>query len=181
MSGFKRYCAIAAIVFAPAAAAAAEHKDDSPPPGCTAWNTGLAPEWMPWAAEARAAQAAASPAGLTAASVTVARKFAVTLLPAKSVHMVVESPDIDPPKDAHGGMLALEVPADGYYWIAVDNGLWIDVVQAGVIQMSSAHGPGPHCADVGKTVQFMLKQGAATIQLSDNEGAKVVMMVVRQP
>jgi hypothetical protein len=78
-------------------------------------------------------------------------------------------------------MLSFRVPADGYYWIASSEGLWIDVVQSGAIQDSTDHGPGPHCASVRKAVQFMLKTGDALLQVSDNMGPKVELMIVRQP
>jgi hypothetical protein len=115
------------------------------------------------------------------AAIAVGQKIAVMLAPLKSARMAVETPDIDPPKDAHQGMLSFRVPADGYYWIASSEGLWIDVVQSGAIQDSTDHGPGPHCASVRKAVQFMLKTGDALLQVSDNMGPKVELMIVRQP
>jgi hypothetical protein len=91
--------------------------------------------------------------------------------------MVVETPDADPPPNAHKGILSLRIPADGYYWIAASGGLWIDVVSGGAIAESTDNGHGPHCASIAKSVQFMLKAGDAMIQLSDNRGAQVDLMV----
>lgn len=161
--------------------AASAQPSDRPPPGCSAWNASLPPAWAGWGEIPAALTAAASPAALAKASLTMGKKAAVTLTPAKDVKMSVETPDADPPEDAHKGMLSLQVPADGYYWVASSQGLWIDVVQGGKIIDSTDHGPGPNCASIAKSVQFPLKAGEAQIQLSDNRGAKVDIMVARQP
>jgi hypothetical protein len=163
------------------ASAWAQPEGQNPPPGCRAWNADLPKEWQPWAAMPVPVTAAASPDRLAQAIVRVGRKASVTLAPAKSVHMRVETPDIDPPADAHDGMLSLHVPEDGYYWIAVSSGLWIDVVAAGAILDSTDHGPGPHCASISKSVQFMLKAGDVQIQLSDNRGPHVDLLVTSAP
>jgi hypothetical protein len=95
--------------------------------------------------------------------------------------MAVETPDVDPPKNAHQGILSLHVPADGNYWIASSSGLWIDVVASGVVLESTDHGPGPQCASIRKAVQFLLRAGDVLIQLSDNSGPKVDILVTRIP
>lgn len=154
---------------------------DRPPPGCAAWNANLPPAWAGWGENASAIAAANSSATLAKAAVAVGKKVSVTLAPASSVKLSVETPDAAPPKDAHKGMLSLRVPVDGYYWVASSEGLWIDVVQGGKILESTDHGPGPDCASIAKSVQFPLKAGEAQIQLSDNRGAKVDIMVARQP
>lgn len=169
---------MAGAIFAPVQGQPAGQE---PPPGCKAWDTDLPPAWMGWAQMPQPVTAASTAANAGKAIAPVARKISVTLAPAKTVHMAVETPDADPPANAHKGILALHVPADGTYWIALSEGLWVDVVAGGAILESSDHGPGPHCASVRKAVQFMLKTGDAFIQLSDNTGPKVDLMVVRQP
>lgn len=160
--------------------ALAQPRDADPPPGCKAWDSNLPAAWAPWAQAAVPVKAGAAPANAASAIVPVGRKVSITLAPAKRVRMAVESPDIDPPPNAHGGILLLHVPADGVYWVALSKGLWVDVVEGGVIVESSNHGPGPDCASVGKAVQFPLHAGDAFIQLSDNNGPMIDLMVVRQ-
>jgi NitT/TauT family transport system substrate-binding protein len=152
---------------------------DRPPPGCSAWNSDLPANWAGWGEAANDVAAAATPEDAAKAAIAVGKKSSVTLAPARGVKLRVETPDIDPPPDAHKGMLSLHVPAEGFYWVAVDSGLWVDVVQDGKILESTDHGPGPRCASIAKTVQFALKAGDAEIQLSDNRGAKVDLMVAR--
>lgn len=161
--------------------AVAQSKGAEPPPGCKAWDADLPAAWMGWAQAATPVAAAGTPTNAAKANLFVGRKVSVTLAPAKTVHMAVETPDADPPPNAHEGILSFHVPADGVYWVALSEGLWVDVVAGGAIVESSDHGPGPHCASVRKAVQFMLKAGDAFIQLSDNNGPKVDLMVVRQP
>jgi hypothetical protein len=163
------------------ASAQAQPQGAEPPPGCKAWDADLPSAWAPWAQPALPVTAAAMPANAVNAVAPVGRKIAVTLAPASAVHMAVETPDADPPQNAHKGMLALHVPAPGNYWIALSQGLWIDVVAGGAIVQSIDHGPGPHCASVRKAVAFALNTGDAFIQLSDNNGPNVDLMVVLQP
>lgn len=176
-----KYFGLAFVAALAMTGSASAQPADRPPPGCKAWNADLPPVWMPWAETPSALKAAASRADLAQAGIASGKKFSLTLAPSKAVRMIVETPDIDPPADAHGGMLSLRVPSDGYYWVAVSQGLWIDVVANGVVLESTDHGPGPNCASIGKTVQFQLKAGDAIIQLSDNKGAHVDLMVTRQP
>lgn len=172
---------VLALACATSASVWAQPEGQNPPPGCRAWNADLPKEWQPWAEAPIAVTAAATPANAAKAIVAVGKKTSLTLAPAKTVRMEVETPDIDPPANAHGGILSLHVPADGYYWVAVSDGLWIDVVAGGRVLDSTDHGPGPNCASIGKSVQFMLKAGNVKIQLSDNRGPHVDLLVVRQP
>jgi len=48
---------------------------------------------------------------------------------------------------------------------------------ATVLIESTDHGPGPQGARIAKSVQCMLKAGGAIVQLSDNRGAQVDLMV----
>jgi hypothetical protein len=160
--------------------ALAQPNGAEPPPGCKAWDSDLPAAWAPWAQAAVPVTAGVVPANAATALAPVGRKVSITLAPAKTVRMAVETPDADPPPNAHKGILALHVPADGVYWVALSESLWVDVVASDKIVESSDHGPGPHCASVRKAVQFPLKAGDAFIQLSDNNGPKVDLMVVRQ-
>ncbi len=161
--------------------AIAQPAGERPPPGCAQWNANLPPQWARWAENGTALTAASAPKDAVKAAVAVGLKYSVTLVPAKNVRMAVETSDAEAPVKAHKGILSLRVPTDGNYWIAANEGIWIDVVAQGSIVTSSDHGPGPNCASVRKAVQFPLKAGEAFIQLSDNSGPKVDIMVVRVP
>ena len=152
----------------------------APPPGCRAWDADLPSQWAPWADKGAAIKAASTPADAARATLVVGKKYSVTLAPAKDVRMAVETPDADPPPNAHKGLLSVRVPSEGLYWVAVTSGLWIDIVEGSAVLESTDHGPGPQCASIAKSVQFMLKAGNATIQLSDNRGAAVDLMVAPQ-
>jgi hypothetical protein len=175
---------VAMVLFAVAALAlspvSAQPGRSAPPPGCRAWDADLPSQWAPWGDKPAAVTAASSTANAAHAMIAVSKKYAVTLVPAKDVHMAVETPDADPPPNAHKGILSLRIPTDGTYWIAASGGLWIDVVSGGAIVESTDHGPGPQCASIAKSVQFMLKAGDTLIQLSDNRGAQVDLMVTLQ-
>jgi hypothetical protein len=159
----------------------AQPAGQSAPPGCRAWDVDLSSQWSPWAERATPVAAAATIDGLGNATIEAARKVSVMLHPAGDVRMAMETPEVDAPPNAHKGLLSVRVPSDGYYWVGVSTGLWIDVVQSGAIVMSGEFGPGPLCASMRKTVQFMLKAGDAVIQLSDNRGSNVDLVFVRQP
>lgn len=162
------------IVFSPVSA---QPGRQAPPPGCRAWDADLPSQWAPWADRALAVTAASSSADAVRSAIVAGKRYSVTLAPAKTVRMAIETPDADPPPNAHKGILSLRVPSDGYYWIAASGGLWIDVVAGGAIVESTDFGHGPQCASFAKSVQFMLKAGDAIIQLSDNRGAQVDLMV----
>ena len=175
----KRY--VAAVLIATAcvvvSSVSAQPGRQAPPPGCRAWDVDLPSRWTSWADKPVAVSAATSPTDAARASLVVGKKYSVTLAPAKDVRMSVETPDTDPPPNAHKGILSLRVPSDGLYWVGVSAGLWIDVVSGGVIVESGEFGHGPNCASIAKAVQFMLKAGDAFVQLSDNRGAQVELMV----
>ena len=176
-----RHIAIMLAACAMITPAIAQPAGERPPPGCAQWNANLPPQWMPWADSGTALAAARAPADATKSAMTVGRKYSVTLAPAKTVRMAVETSDAEAPANAHKGILSLRIPADGYYWVAASKGVWIDVVSQGAIVTSSDHGPGPDCASVRKSVQFPLKAGEAFLQLSDNSDPSVDILVVRVP
>ena len=134
--------------------------------------------WRVWDETPVAVIAAVSPTA--AANIAQGKKAAVTLAPAQTVRMAVTVPVANPPPDAHGGMLSFHVPEDGNYWVSVSTGLWLDVVQGREILMQLDELPGPRCSGINKSLEYKLKAGEARIQLSDNPGARVDLLVVRQ-
>src|SRR5262245_12986263 len=95
-------------------AVSAQPGRSAPPPGCSAWDAGLPAQWAPWADKGAPITAANAPADASRVAIAVGKKYSVTLVPAKSVHMAVETPDADPPPNAHKGILSIRIPSDGY-------------------------------------------------------------------
>src|SRR5215510_15149373 len=114
-------------------AVSAQPGRSAPPPGCRAWDADLPAQWAPWAEKGVAIKAASTPADASRAALVVGKKYSVTLAEAKAVHMAVETPDVDPPPNAHKGLLSVRVPSDGLYWVGVTSGLWMDIVEGGAI------------------------------------------------
>jgi hypothetical protein len=63
---------------------------------------------------------------------------------------------------------------------SVSTGLWLDVVQGKEVLTQLQELPGPRCSGINKSLEYKLKAGDARIQLSDNPGARVDVLVVRQ-
>ena len=161
------------------AQASAQVEPTNRPPGCRGSNADIPEPWHVWSGTRIAVTAAISPA--VEAKIAAGTKAAVTLAPAAAVRMAVTMPDTNPPPDAHSGMLSFQVPNDGIYWVSVSTGLWVDVVQGGKIVMEADERPGPRCSNINKSLEYRLRAGEARIQLSDNRGARVDLLVVRQP
>lgn len=121
--------------------------------------------------------AAADPAALTTAQLTLGAASHVTLHPAARITYTA-APERKPDPTLHGGMVAVTIPAAGNYRVGLSSGAWIDVLQDGTAVASAAHGHGEGC--VRKAVTFALKAGRIVIQLSGNREADVRMMVWRQ-
>ena len=159
--------------------AATAQSVSNPSPGCRGANATVPEPWRRWANNPIVVTAAATPDA--AANIRIGSKAAVTLAPAATVRLAVPMPDTNPPPDAHGGMLSFQVPQDGIYWISVSTGLWVDIVQGNEILMQIDERPGPPCSGINKSLQYRLKAGDARVQLSDNRGTRVDVLVVRQP
>lgn len=168
-----------ALTCVPGVQASAQTARANLPPECRGLNAPTPEPWRVWDKTPVAVTAAVSPA--VKANIVPGQKAAVTLAPAQTVRMVVTGPNTNPPPDAHGGMLSLHVPEDGIYWVSVSTGLWVDVVQGREILMQVNESPGPHCSDINKSLRYKLKAGDSSIQLSDNRGSRVDLLVVRQP
>ena len=167
-----------AIVNPPTIEASAQSARANLPPECPGLSTATPEPWRVWDGTAVAVTAAVSPT--VEANIAQGKKAAVTLAPANTVRMAVTVPTSNPPPDAHGGMLSFHVPEDGNYWVSVSTGLWLDVVQGREVLMQLDEVPGPRCSGINKSLEYKLRAGDARIQLSDNPGARVDVLVVRQ-
>ncbi|MDA5193443.1 hypothetical protein [Govanella unica] len=81
----------------------------------------------------------------------------------------------------HAGTFSLDVPADGIYMISASKPIWIDVIQKGVTLRVVKHGHDyAPCTSIRKTVEFPLKAGLATLNLSKSFTAAVDFLIVRK-
>ena len=104
--------------------------------------------------------------GTTLNSVPV-NGVALQLMPGATVPFAV--PPARQPKIAenYGGVLTVaNVPDAGPYQVTLSSEGWIDVIQDGKILESTAHSGKRGCADVRKSVRFVLKPGPLTVQIS---------------
>lgn len=121
--------------------------------------------------------AAADPAALATAQLTLGAASHVTLHPATKIAYAT-APERKPDPTLHGGLVAVTIPAPGNYRVGLSSGAWIDVLQENKPVASTAHGHGEGC--VRKAVNFPLKAGRVVIQLSGNRETDVRLMVWRQ-
>jgi len=81
--------------------------------------------------------------------------------------------------DSLAGQYAFRVARAGTYRVALDAGVWVDVVAGGRAIASGAHGHGPACSGVRKMVDFRLPAGRYVLQLSGAASPAVRVMVAR--
>jgi hypothetical protein len=145
-------------------------------PACTApvAPTGVLAPWTsptPLTAGADGAHAALLKAGQAAQ---------IALLPTPAVTYPLQ-PEKPGGSVSHGGVMALEVAQAGNYRIALSSGAWLDVVGADGAQRSVAHGHGPDCSGIRKMVDFALKPGHYTVQVSANGQDTIRVLAVALP
>jgi len=122
-------------------------------------------------------QAQADPAGLAAASIRVGQAVRLALLPTPQVRYPVQ-PEKPGGSVSHGGLVGVQVARAGKYRIALGSGAWIDLVGHGKPVLSIAHGHGPDCTGIRKMVDFDLKPGRYTLQISANADAQTSLLIV---
>jgi len=165
----------AALALLPALALA-QTAPMAPAPACPA---PVAPTGAlaPWSAPV-ALQAGAD--GDHATPLAPGRAAQIALLPTPQVHYPL--PPARPGSPAsHGGVLRLDVASAGTYRIALDAAAWLDVVGADGPQHSTAHGHGPDCSGIRKMVDFTLKPGRYSVQISASDPAQVRVLVAVLP
>jgi hypothetical protein len=92
---------------------------------------------------------------------------ALELQPQASMAFVLPPERQPKSTDSFGGVISFaNVPKAGLYQITLSAEAWIDVIQDGQALKSTAHSGKRGCADVRKSVRFVLQPGALTIQLS---------------
>ena len=172
---------MAALIFAPmmllVAAAQPMPGMDHAPAACPATPAAVPPELAGWA---RQSPVQAGADGARATMLPIGGGVIATLLPASAVAYAVP-PEKQGTAASSGGVFAFTAPATGRYRVALGAAAWIDVLSGTMPSVSVAHGHGPDCTGVRKTVDFDLVPGRYFLQVSGSGSAKLPLMVVRLP
>ncbi|MDE1916364.1 MAG: homogentisate 1,2-dioxygenase [Sphingomonadales bacterium] len=131
----------------------------------------------PWA---RPAPLAAGADGAHAPTVTLGRAAQLALLPTPSLHFLLP-PAKSGEATSHGGVLSLDIAKTGTYRIALSAAAWLDVVGQDGAQRSIAHAHGPDCSGIRKMVDFTLKPGHYTVQISSSAVAQIRLLAIALP
>lgn len=86
-------------------------------------------------------------------------------------------PERPPAPGSHGGVAGFTVARAGTYRVALGAGMWMDVVRDGEPIVSAAHGHGPACGGIRKTVDFRLTPGRHLLQISGGKEPTATVMV----
>lgn len=89
-------------------------------------------------------------------------------------------PERKPKADApFGGVLVIEKLEAGRYHVTLSGEAWIDVVQNGAFVASTDHTSAKACAQIRKSVEFLIADGPVTIQLSSAATSSIKVAVVK--
>jgi hypothetical protein len=124
--------------------------------------------------------AATDAAGLPHAELTLGRAINARLRPASTVAFVMPPEKATDPADS-AGLFQFDIAATGVYRVALGAAAWIDMVKDGKAVESIAHSPGPACSGIRKLVDFQLEPGRYVLQLSDNPGDRLTVLIQRPP
>lgn len=120
----------------------------------------------------------ANPTPLNGDALSIGTAARVTLRPVDAIRFAVP-PERPPAPGSLAGQFTVQIAAAGVYRVALNAGLWVDVVREGRAVASSAHGHGPDCSGVRKMVDFTLSPGRYVLQLSGGRSAQAIAMVTR--
>jgi len=146
-------------------------------PACATTNAALPPELAGWL-KMSAMQAGTQGAALPRAEAGVG--YTLMLAPAETLSSIAP-PGKPAAAGSYGGMLSLDIARAGTYVVALGAGAWVDVVKNGQPLASIAHGHGPACSTIRKTVEFALDPGHYTIQLAGNAEPTLDFLIARKP
>ena len=88
------------------------------------------------------------------------------------------APERAPAKGTRGAVLQPRIARAGAYRVALDTGLWVDIVGPDGLLPSAGHGHGPPCSGIRKIVDFALEPGAYAVQLSGARLDRARLMIV---
>jgi hypothetical protein len=126
---------------------------------------------------------AAGKAAADAPAVTLGHLYGVRLQPRAEVTFAVPPGARKPPPAAgYAGLLTLKVDTAGKYRVALDQGLWIDVVANGALIPSSDFEGRGGCSAPHKIVEFMLPADTPLVlQFSGGATPALRVTVTRAP
>ena len=153
-----------ALLASPAMAQPAE-------PSCANIRAALPSELAGWSQQTPVSAGVKAGEGAT---LEVGHAALVSLHPAK--HLAFKT---DGAADANGGTLALAVTKAGTYRVALGEAASIDLIADGKAVTIAARAAGPRCTGVKRLVDFTLKPGNYTVQLSGSAADSVALLVVR--
>lgn len=113
-------------------------------------------------------------------SLTLGKGYEANLLNTPKVTMPVQ-PQKPGGSVAFAGLFSFTVPEAGNYSVALGAAAWIDVLEDGKAVTPASFGHGPECTSIRKIVEFPLRAGVHTLQVSANAEAKLKLMVVKKP
>jgi len=129
----------------------------------------------PFAAWGQATALTAATAADAAPRLSLDRATVVTLKPSADV-AYPSKPGRGPRPETYGGLIVIDVPAPGFYRLAMGNYTWVDVLEDGKSLPSKAQDHSLPC--VSKILDFELKAGRHLVQLADDKAATTKMMLV---
>jgi hypothetical protein len=126
-----------------------------------------------WSVARERAWLLAGPKSVAAgAEVAPGAGYEVALVPVESAGFVAP-PERAPKPGTFGGVLKIALAKPGAYDVTLSAEAWIDVVQNGASVKSSDFTGQKACPGVRKSVRFDLAAGAATLQISNAQEAKI--------
>jgi hypothetical protein len=108
------------------------------------------------------------------------RHYAAKLAPQSTVHVVTMPGKSTPAADAHAGVFSFHTPKAGRYRISISTDHWLDVLDGGLIVVSSDFQGQRGCEKVHKIVQFELSGNKDfVLQLSGGTQASVDLAITQ--
>jgi hypothetical protein len=146
---------------------------------CAAMDARLPAELAGWTTKSAVTSAKAAD-GLKAATVKVGTGYDAALLPTPQV-AYLNQPEKPGGSVSHGGLFQFNVDKEGTYRVALGTAGWIDLIEDGKALQAATFGRGPDCTSIRKIVDFKLKPGMHTLQISANASDKLPLMVAAKP
>ncbi len=125
-------------------------------------------------AKEREAFASAQPLAATGASADVGKGYDLALTPDLALPV---KPERAPKSGTSAAVFQVPKVDAGTYQVTLSGEAWIDVSQGGAIVKSIGFSGQKDCPEVRKSVRFPLGAGAATVEISNAQGASIKVAV----